>query len=242
MTLAALIRRTSGLMFGLTFLGVALALWSSERVTAVSRRVDLARESYDLHAVLRADAADLFKQYGDALLIGDRDEGADEDRLRSSLQADLAALRAVTAAEIRLFGEGEADELERIAEIEALLRRLVADMTRIVAQSRLIVEVETEGEDEIEIDIAGGQEALAAILDTRGDANLRTSIEEAMADEAAEVRVAEANLARQPVLARGASLGLLAVAALAATGAPAGRSGISWTACAPYRNGATTLV
>ncbi len=204
-------------MFGLTFLGVAVALWTSERVAAVARRVDLARESYDLHAVLRADAADLFKQYGDALLIGDRDDGADEARLRTSIREDLAALRAVTAAEIRLFGE-DMDELERIAEIEALLRRLVADMSRIVAESRLIVEIETEGEDEIEIDIAGGQEALAAILDTGVDANLRTLIEEAMADEAGEVREAEADLARQLALARVVSLGLLTIAGLAATG------------------------
>lgn len=220
MTLARLVGLSLGAMLLLAVVGAGLALWATERAEEVVRRVGLAYRSYETHALLRANVADLFKQYGDALLIGDRDEGRGEMQLRDAITGNLGTLRAIVAREIILLGDAEADELEDLAQIEALVRRLSREMEAIVARSELIVEVETEGEDEIEIDIAGGQDALAAILDTGVDETLRTRIEEAMAGEEREVREAEDAVARQFALARRASAALVLVAAaLVAAGA-----------------------
>lgn len=131
MKLATLIRLYSGLMLGLTFSGITLTLWSADRAVRMTHRIDLAHQSYATHLQLSAQARQLTKQFGDALLIGDRDGGAGETALIAAIREDVTAISHIIAAEISLVGDSEVEELESLAQIDTARRRMIAEMKRL---------------------------------------------------------------------------------------------------------------
>jgi len=67
-----------GTMLSIALLSMLVVIWSSQRSARLSERMNLAHQVYEGYLSLKANSYQLFKQYGDALIIGDRDRGAGE--------------------------------------------------------------------------------------------------------------------------------------------------------------------
>ena len=181
-----------------------LAIASSERQ---AERIALAREQYELLLRVESSTYRLFKQYGDAITIGDRDGGEGERALIAEIRGLLRALRAVVGDEIELVGEEEIEEIEVVnaigLKIESLVRALEG------------VSIEGGGPGTLE-----EFHSLSRILDQQIDGEFARMIEEALAEEVEEVRATEA-LARARMARLRALVAILAALSLAAAGGAA---------------------
>ncbi|MEM9785462.1 MAG: hypothetical protein AAF801_03110, partial [Pseudomonadota bacterium] len=147
-----------------------ITLYSLERARWWDNRIQLAQESHSLHLRLEADIFRLFKQHGDALLIGDRDRGAGERDLSQRIENNLAAIRNVIAREIDLVGDEEVEELAVLNEIKAGIGRVNAAIATFTSSGEPI-----DTEDQIT--------RLADLLDRKIDIQLTQLIEAALAEE-----------------------------------------------------------
>lgn len=172
-----LVRTTT--LFGLHVLAVMSVILSLGWMTIYGlqksrwwdARSQLALESYGLHLRLEADMFRLFKEYGDALLIGDRDGGAGERELRLRIDGTLDAIRDVIAREIQMVGEEEIEELALLDEIEASIREVNASLARLAASG-----------------VTGPElQELADLLDQKIDIQLTGQIDAALEEEREEV-------------------------------------------------------
>ena len=151
-----------------------LTLYSLEKARLWDARVQLAQQSHTLHLQLEANVFRLFKQHGDALLIGDRDNGVGERELKAQINQNIADIRAVIAREIDMIGEEEIEELELLESIEADIRQVNDALLRISSSGE-----PRETTEQIE--------RLADLLDREIDVHLTRLIEEALEEEAEEV-------------------------------------------------------
>ena len=160
-----------GLVGGLA----VLTLYSLEKSRWWDARTQLAQESHALHLKLEANLYRLFKQHGDALLIGDRDGGAGEAELRARIDENLDDIRSVIAREIQLVGDEEIEELQLLDEIEGDIRSVNAAIATLTSSGEPI-------ETFIQI------ERLAALLDGDIDDELDRKINAALEEEIEEVQ------------------------------------------------------
>ena len=151
-----------------------LMLYSLDKSRWWDARIQLAHESYGLHLRLEADLYRLFKQHGDALLIGDRDGGEGEQVLRAAIAQNLVDIRYVIAREFQMVGDEEIEELELLDAIEADIR----------AVNTAIATLSASGDP---IDTFVQIERLAALLDGDIDDKLDRKIEAALAEELEEM-------------------------------------------------------
>lgn len=151
-----------------------LTLYNLDKSRWWDQRTQLAQEAYGLHLRLDANIFRLFKQHGDALLIGDRDGGETEAELRVKIAQNLAGIRSTIAREIEMVGAEEVEELELLDEIEADVRAI----------NDAIATITTSGDP---IDTFIQIERLAALLDGEIDVRLNRKIEAALAEELEEV-------------------------------------------------------
>lgn len=151
-----------------------LTLYSFEKSRWWDARTQLAQEAYGLHLKLEANLYRLFKQHGDALLIGKRDGGVRESVLQEKIAQNLVDIRTVIAREIQMVGEEEIEELELLDDIEA-------DIT---AVNDAISSLTSSGDP---IDTFVQIERLAALLDGDIDDKLDRKIAAALAEELEEV-------------------------------------------------------
>ncbi len=170
------------------FLGglAGLTLYSLEKTRWWDARIQLAQESYGLHLRLEADLYRLFKQHGDALLIGDRDDGVSEVELRAKIAQTLEAIRKTIAREIQMVGDEEIEELELLDEIEDDIEAVNAAIASLSAEGNPV-------ETFVQI------ERLAGLLDGDIDDALDQKIQAALDEEVEEVEdvLAEAIAFRQ---------------------------------------------
>ncbi|MEO0543256.1 MAG: ATP-binding protein [Pseudomonadota bacterium] len=151
-----------------------LMLYSLEKSRWWDARTQLAQDAYGLHLKLEANIYRLFKQHGDALLIGDRDGGKGERELQAAIAQNLSDIRAVIAREIQMVGEEEIEELELLDELEADIR----------AVNAAIATLNASGDP---IDTFIQIERLAALLDGDIDVRLHGKIVNALEEEQEEV-------------------------------------------------------
>ncbi|MBY5935074.1 HAMP domain-containing histidine kinase [Tateyamaria omphalii] len=151
-----------------------ITLFSLEKTRWWDARTQLAQASYGLHLKLEANIYRLFKQHGDALLIGDRDGGEEEDSLRDAIAQNLVDIRKIIASEIQMAGDEEIEELELLESIEADIRSVNAAMATLTASGDPI-------DSFIQI------ERLAALLDGDIDVELDRKINAALEEELEEV-------------------------------------------------------
>jgi two-component system OmpR family sensor kinase len=137
-------------------------------------RTRIANESYALHLQLEVNVYQLFKQHGDALLIGDRDGGEGEAALQDKIAQNLSDIRTAIAREIQIVGDQEIEELAHLDEIEADIASINAAIATMTA-------------DGDPIDALLQVERLAALLDSDIDVKLASKISAALDDERAEV-------------------------------------------------------
>ncbi len=151
-----------------------LMLFSLEKSRWWDARTQLAQDAYGLHLKLEANIYRLFKQHGDALLIGDRDGGEGERDLQAAIDQNLSDIREVIAREIQMVGEEEIEELAFLGELEADIRAVNAAIAKLNASGDPI-------DTFIQI------ERLAALLDGDIDVRLHGKIVDALEEEQEEV-------------------------------------------------------
>lgn len=170
-----------GVLFGIA----SVSLYSLEKARWWDARIQLAQDSHALHLRLEANVFRLLKQHSDALLIGDRDQGAGERDLGARIDRNLVDIRGTIAREIEMVGEEEIEELEVLQQMEAAIRQINAALVRLTASG-----------DPIQTDAQIRN--LADLLDRQVDIRLHDLIESALQEELEEVEetLAEAAASR----------------------------------------------
>lgn len=111
---------------------LCLLWWGTSALNKHLERVDLAHRSLEAHLSLSNHTYQLFKQYGDALTIGDLDKGAGEKELTVAIRKDIESIRLLIGQEIRLVGDEEISELYALSEIEQKIQRLISEIDVLV--------------------------------------------------------------------------------------------------------------
>ena len=124
---------------------------------------------------LKANVYQLFKQYGDALIIGDQDKGAGEAALSAEIDRNFIRLRVLIGKEIELVGESEIEELTRLNEVEDAVETLILRFEQFLA------------DDSTTQDPTARWEILSQILDVEIDRDFIALIQRAVDEERAEV-------------------------------------------------------
>ena len=112
----------------------ALSIWSFRAASEHVRKVSLAYQVHSHLLSLKSHTYQLFKQYGDATMIGDLDNGAGEAALIAEIRRDIRAARTAITQELELQGEQELEELEGLASIELMIEQLIRDLDRVLKQ------------------------------------------------------------------------------------------------------------
>lgn len=171
-----------------TFIGAALlasalcgglTVWSLERSARWNARIDLAQTSYSEHQKLQSDIYRLFKEYADAFLIGNRDQGTLESEIEAEIAATIERIREGIAREIEFDGEEELEELRLLSTLE----RKIGE----VLESYHALWVRSEAPE-----LRPPQQQLAQLLDQQIDRDLSDLIAIAIAGEREEVEATRA--------------------------------------------------
>ncbi len=194
-----------GILLVISLASVVLAIWSARQFADAQKRTDFAQQQYETYLSLSNHTYHLFKQFADAMLIGDRDEGLGERRLIEEIKKDIAFLRRLTGQEIQFVGEEEEEEIEeldRISLIDHQINALLREYDAFVNAS----ETDT---------LPTNWRRLSLVLDEKVERHFNILIEEALEDEASEVAAVRAYSARQSrnFQLAAAGFGLIAVIA-----------------------------
>ncbi len=206
----------SGYTIGVLLLVVfsaLLAFWHIERTRFHIDRMELAQSSYEAHLRLSNHSYQLFKQFGDALIIGDRDRGTGERELTTLIREDIATIRGIIATEIELVGEEEIEELEVLETLEAKIEGLIFKYNVLTPQT-----TEAPG------NLASKWSEFTQLLDDDVDQAFRSLMEEALEEEQEEVAETKQLLADDMRVAQILGVAFLVVA-----------SGFTLAALAYYR-------
>ncbi len=125
MTLLNRIRIALAVMLAVSLGGVAVAFWSVRNTQFQIERMDLAHRVHSHTITLKSQTYQLFKQYADAILIGDQDRGTGEAELMAEIRASISMIRRDIAREVELVGEEEIEELHALAEVERAIQRIL---------------------------------------------------------------------------------------------------------------------
>ncbi|MCP3667875.1 MAG: HAMP domain-containing histidine kinase, partial [Gammaproteobacteria bacterium] len=162
------------LMLALSIGGGGLAIWSFEKASHHLERVTLAYSTYANVLSLKSHTYQLFKQYGDALIIGD--EGKDDAPLIVKIRDDIDNIRASIGGEIELLGDDELDELDALSEIEVKIEQLISELNRI-----------SQSDDPSSGVVLSSWNELSDVLESGIDQDYYTMIRSFLFNEAAEV-------------------------------------------------------
>ncbi|SDX17111.1 hypothetical protein [Thiocapsa roseopersicina] len=154
-------------LLSLAVVGTSLAVWGTHEARRNLARIDLAHRSYEGYLSLSNHTYQLFKQFGDAMTIGDLDQGAMETELLAAIRRDIAAIREIIAEEIHLDFDEMVTDLDRLARIENKIQNLLAEYQTVL-----------ETDDPIPLTEEWGR--LSRILDERVDQDFARLIQEAL--------------------------------------------------------------
>lgn len=205
--LALLNALTLGSLLVIALASGGTLFWHSRQVAQWESRIALAQESYAEHLALQANVNALFKQHGDSLLFGDRDNGALEAEIERAIAANLSRTRAIIAAEVAMVGSEEAEELDHLARIENKVQSLTETLRVLSSDGSPLAP-----------DVRRSQ--MIDVMDREIDNRLSAHIAEALAEEREEVEATRAEaeafgtLVRRVVLAFSVFSVLAAAAAL----------------------------
>ena len=193
-----------GTILAIALVSAAVSNWSAREAAFYLERTHFSHRQYESYLSLSNHTYQLFKQFADAMLIGDRDQGAGESELIGEIRNDIATLRRLIGQEIQLAGDEEVEELDRLAAIERQIESLLTEYTRLLRSG-----------DTGALPLEWGR--LSHVLDERVDRDFNELIEEALADEADEVREVRAQTATrvQTLKVVAAAFGFAAILAAA---------------------------
>ena len=192
-----------GGLLAVALLSALLAFWSARSAEHELERSRLAHRVYEQYLALSSHTYQLFKQFGDALLIGDRDRGVGEARLLDEIRANFRELRILTAEEVQLFGEEELNKFELLAQIERQIEDLLEEF--------YVLQANINPSDSLVY-----WTRLSDILDERIDADFQGLIAEALARESEKVVETEAAVQAAVVLYERAAIAAALIALVTA--------------------------
>ena len=174
MRISTFIKLFSLTMLALTLNGVGLAIWSTNRVTELNSRAELAHNSYAAHLRLSSSTNLLLRHYVNTLLRGQTSGDGLKDAAIVSIRMEIATIRGIIEDEIAIAGDEEIEELEALQLLEAKIEGLIA---RMKAASR----------DWSPEEVRKNWAELSGILADEADTGLQKLITSALNEEASEV-------------------------------------------------------
>jgi signal transduction histidine kinase len=187
----------------LAVVSTALVVWGARESRQSLRAFDLAHRAFQAHLSLSNHTYQLFKQFGDAMTIGDRDQGAGERELLLLIRKDISDIRGIIAAEIRLTGEDAGGDLEHLARIEAKINKLLDEYQSVLGLGYPLELSEEWGR-------------LSRILDQRVDKDFALLIDEALQRQRIELAEAQALSEARIEFSQRLSIAVSAIGAFAA--------------------------
>ncbi|MGI9426527.1 MAG: ATP-binding protein [Hyphomicrobiaceae bacterium] len=188
MKIATFVSVFAGLMLLMTLGGAVLAIWTADRADFFGKRINLANNSYQKHLELSSNTYQLFKQFGDAMIVGDRDKGEGEKELIQLIRNNIRDIRTIIGEEIELVGDEEIEELETLSIIERKIDGLILKYIAL-AKNHSSATINTDWI------------ALSAVLDNDVDLKFRAMIGSALEEERAELDETRAEALAQTVFA-----------------------------------------
>ena len=161
-------------VLGLAVIGTSLALWGTREARDNLARIDLAHRSYEAHLALSNHTYQLFKQFGDAMMIGNLDQGVLETELLAAIRRDIHSIREIIAAEIRLVGDHQVVKIDHLVRIETKINKLLDEYQTVLGAGHPVPLVDEWGR-------------LSRILDERVDQDFARLIQEALDRELSEL-------------------------------------------------------
>ena len=168
-------------LLGCALSGLLLSIWSVEKSWHLNERINLAHSSYEEHLKLESNTYQLFKQYADAIIIGDQDQGAGERRLIKLINTNVNNIRNIINKEIKLVGDEELEELEALDAIASMIKGIVDRLESKTSEARTLSPVQR-------------WKLLSTVLDTDIDEKFRSAISAALKEEQEEVDEARAEI------------------------------------------------
>ena len=190
-------------LLAIALVSAGIALWSAQSAERHLERSQLAHKVHGQYLSLSNHTYQLFKQFGDALMIGDRDEGRGEAILLRAIRDDIRQLRILIAEEVQLVGDEEIEELELLAEIERKIQSVLLEFQLLQTSAR-------------DSNPADFQERLSKFLDEKIDADFEALIAAALAEEEGELAETTAEMQAAVVVFERAAIVAGLIAALTA--------------------------
>ena len=205
MRLVTRIYLTYGFLLAMAVGGAVLAGLGSSLTAIHLERVRLAQEVYLGYLSLSNHSYQLFKQFGDAILIGDSDGGAAESELIGKMQEDVREIRELIGHEIRFVGAEEIEELNLLAQIESLAKHLIVEHNSILMMR------------ENGTPVAELHKRLSRMHDQTIDRQFNRLIHEAIQEEANEVSETRRVASREARILSTVAILFIVISATAAT-------------------------
>ena len=111
------------LVLGLT--SAALSIWNLKQSRLHIAKINTSHAIYETYLTLESHTYQLFKQYGDAIIIGDVNQRAGKQHLISLIEIDIQKIRQLIAQKISLVGSHAQSRLSELAIIEDTVKKLI---------------------------------------------------------------------------------------------------------------------
>ena len=201
MKLVTQLRLALLLMLFLGLCGAALQMWNAHQSRTHIKRINLSHTIYEGYLTLESHIYQLFKQYGDAIIIGDVDQRASKNALIVQIDGDVKSIRTLIAQKVELVGAEVDDETATLSTIVATVEELIMRLDRF----------SPTGSGEFSSD----WERLSSLLNDEIDGNFRELIRSALADQQTDVEMTGEVVDRAILIQQWVML-LFAVTAIAA--------------------------
>lgn len=204
MRLVAKLYLSFGILLSIALLSSIMAIWSAREAAFQMERANLAHSVYENYLQLSNNTYQLFKQFGDAMLLGSQDRGERKTALIGKIRKDISQIRELIGLEIELVGEQEIEELGLLATIEKQIESLLAEYTQLIEHSDMSA-------------FHGDWSRLSHVLDQKVDQDFNSLLQTALEDEAEEVKETVEETAEQITVLQIAAVifGIIAVIAAA---------------------------
>ncbi len=112
------------LLVGLS--SAALHYWNLQQSRYQIRKMNISHTIYEGYLNLESHIYQLFKQYGDAIIIGDSNQRASKNRLIAQVGSDIEGIRQLIESEMGLIGADAPVKLAALADIERTVGNLIS--------------------------------------------------------------------------------------------------------------------
>ena len=128
MKLVTQLRLAILLILGLGLSSVALMLWHFQQSEKHIQRISIAQSIYGRYLNLESHIYQLFKQYGDAIIIGDANQRESKNKLIDAISSDFRIIDDSIALKAGLVESSREAEVESLEKIQYTVDRLIRQL------------------------------------------------------------------------------------------------------------------